>query len=138
MQRVHDWMNLGSAETERIEREMDKSVQEKAATTPPVAGGKGSTAGESLPTLAKDETRASRKRRQVIEAGRKLFFANGFDVTSMDDVAREAGVSKATLYSYFESKERLFSDVVAELRRNLAARVFTVDHDDHDIPGVLK
>jgi AcrR family transcriptional regulator len=117
---------------------MDKSVQEKDAINLPTASGAGPKDRSSPSTPSQGETRASRKRRQVIEAGRKLFFANGFDVTSMDDVAREAGVSKATLYSYFESKERLFSDVVAELRQNLAARMFTVDHDDHDVPAVLK
>jgi AcrR family transcriptional regulator len=139
MPKVHGWSRRRyRAEKERIETEMDKSVQEKAVVTSQSTRGEGLRDRESPATLAKGETRAARKRRQVIDAARKLFFASGFDVTSMDDVAREAGVSKATLYSYFQSKEQLFSDVVAELRHNLAKRVFTVDYDDPDVPAVLK
>jgi AcrR family transcriptional regulator len=81
--------------------------------------------------------RESPKRRQILDAARKRFFTDGFDATSMDDIVRESGVSKATLYAHFESKERLFSEVVGETRRAMTANMFTVDHDDHDVPKVL-
>ena len=38
---------------------------------------------------------------RILKAGRRLFFAHGFESVSTDALAREAGVSKATLYKYF-------------------------------------
>lgn len=55
-----------------------------------------------------------RKHAQVALAARRLFMAQGFNATSMDSIAREAGVSKATLYSYFVSKEALFAQLVTD------------------------
>lgn len=60
------------------------------------------------------------KRRQILDGGGRVFSTMGFDAASMSDVAREAGVSKATLYVYFQDKEHLFAAVCAERRdRNL-------------------
>ena len=78
-----------------------------------------------------------RKRRQVLDGARKLFFTHGYDVTSIDEVAREAGVSKATLYVYFPSKESLFAEVAREERARVASNLFTLDPDDHDVRRVL-
>lgn len=49
---------------------------------------------------------------QILEAAARLFLQDGFGAVSMDAVAKEAGVSKATLYAHFESKDRLFSALV--------------------------
>ncbi|MBY6242637.1 TetR/AcrR family transcriptional regulator [Methylosinus sp. Sm6] len=52
-------------------------------------------------------------RKDVIRtAARARFLEQGFSETSMDAIARSAGVSKATLYTYFASKEALFADLV--------------------------
>ena len=56
----------------------------------------------------------SPKRRQVTEAAEQLFLAQGYGAVSMDQVARTAGVSKATLYAYFPSKDALFAQIVAK------------------------
>ncbi len=59
-----------------------------------------------------------RKFVQVLEGARKVFLRDGFEGTSVDDVAREARVSKATLYSYFPDKRLMFAEVFrAELTR---------------------
>ncbi|MET0360835.1 MAG: helix-turn-helix domain-containing protein, partial [Sphingobium sp.] len=42
---------------------------------------------------------------QVVAATRTLFLRYGYRRTSVDDIAREAGVAKATLYAYFPSKQ---------------------------------
>ena len=49
-----------------------------------------------------------RKVQQVIEGAREVFLRDGFEGASVDAIAREAGVSKATLYSYFSDKKVLF------------------------------
>ncbi len=60
----------------------------------------------SLPT--------SGKARQILDAAKRVFMQHGYGAASMDMVAREAGVSKATLYAHYTSKERLFALMVNE------------------------
>ena len=52
-----------------------------------------------------------RKWTQVLEGARTVFLRDGFEGASVDDIVREAGVSKATLYSYFPDKRLLFLEV---------------------------
>ena len=56
--------------------------------------------------------KTGRKYDQVLEGARTVFMADGFEGASVDDIARVAGVSKATLYSYFSDKRLLFREVV--------------------------
>ena len=55
--------------------------------------------------------RQGRKVAQVLEGARVVFLRDGFEGASVDQIAREAGVSKATLYSYFPDKRLLFMEV---------------------------
>ena len=52
-----------------------------------------------------------RKFDQVLEGARQVFLSDGFEGASVDDIAKAAGVSKATLYSYFTDKRLLFMQV---------------------------
>lgn len=59
-----------------------------------------------------------RKFAQVVEGARRVFLRDGFEGASVDDIAHEAGVSKATLYTYFPDKRLMFAEVFrSELRR---------------------
>lgn len=60
------------------------------------------------------EIRKGRKYDQVIEGARQVFLSEGFEGASVDDIARAAGVSKATLYSYFPDKRLLFMEVTTQ------------------------
>lgn len=60
------------------------------------------------------EPAGSPKRRQVQVAAEELFLTHGYGAVSMDQVARRAGVSKATLYAHFPSKDVLFATIVAD------------------------
>ena len=55
--------------------------------------------------------RQGRKIEQVLQGARAVFMRDGFEGASVDSIAREAGVSKATLYSYFADKRVLFMEV---------------------------
>jgi AcrR family transcriptional regulator len=79
----------------------------------------------------------SAKRRQIVQGARAIFLAQGFDAASMNDIARAAGVSKGTLYVYFENKEQLFEAIVREECLVHAEGVFNLDPDDHDVAGAL-
>ncbi|KQT52350.1 hypothetical protein ASG43_20040 [Aureimonas sp. Leaf454] len=63
------------------------------------------------------------KRRQILEGARRIFVSVGFDAASMNDITREAGVSKSTLYVYFRSKEELFGALIEEVRARYFAEV---------------
>jgi len=58
------------------------------------------------------QKRSSPRKEGILTAARAQFLEQGFSKTSMDAIARSAGVSKATLYAYFPSKETLFADLV--------------------------
>jgi len=79
----------------------------------------------------------SAKRRQIIEGARAVFLAQGFDRASMDEIARAAGVSKGTLYVYFDNKQRLFEELIVEDKRAQAEQIVDVDLADRDVRGVL-
>ena len=63
-----------------------------------------------------------------MEGARTVFLEKGFDAASMGEIARQAGVSKGTLYVYFESKEELFEAIFEEESRAQAEQVFALDH----------
>jgi AcrR family transcriptional regulator len=69
-----------------------------------------------------------RKYAQVLDGARAVFMADGFEGASVDDIARAAGVSKATLYSYFADKRLLFMEVArAECVRQATLAADSID-----------
>ncbi|PZQ98072.1 MAG: TetR/AcrR family transcriptional regulator [Cereibacter sphaeroides] len=58
--------------------------------------------------VAEPMIKRGRKYEQVLDGAWNVFRRDGFEGASVDDIAREAGVSKATLYSYFSDKRLLF------------------------------
>ncbi len=60
------------------------------------------------------ERRKDARPGELAAAALELFVEKGFSATRLDDVAKRAGVSKGTLYLYFDSKEDLFKAVVRE------------------------
>jgi AcrR family transcriptional regulator len=80
----------------------------------------------------------SDKRRQILDGAREVFLACGFDGASMGGIAKAAGVSKGTLYVYFDSKEALFEALTLEEKRGLAENLFRLDEDDPDVAAVLR
>ena len=54
------------------------------------------------------------KKEQIVEAARKLFTQYGYKKVSMDEIAKEAGVTKKTVYAYFKDKDELFKYFVFE------------------------
>lgn len=58
------------------------------------------------------EREKEQKKMQIISAAEKLFFQSGYDQVSMDEIAREAELSKGTIFFYFKNKEALFITIV--------------------------
>ncbi|TCT05207.1 TetR/AcrR family transcriptional regulator [Aquabacter spiritensis] len=77
------------------------------------------------------------KRLQILAGAREVFLERGFDAASMGDIARTAGVSKGTLYVYFEDKVDLFTALVTSECAETAERTFVLDTSDQDIEAAL-
>ena len=60
------------------------------------------------------EIKRGRKFDQVLEGARQVFMADGYEGASVDEIARAAKVSKATLYSYVPDKRLLFMEVAKQ------------------------
>ena len=87
----------------------------------------GSTTQETAPSRI-GALPKGRKVRQVLDGAREVFLATGFEGANVDDIAQAAGVSKATLYSYFPDKRHLFLAVVkAECARQAEATLAAID-----------
>lgn len=60
-----------------------------------------------IPTGAREE-----KHTDILQAAIRVFSEHGFDGAKMEYIAKEAGIGKGTVYEYFESKERLFEEIL--------------------------
>lgn len=87
------------------------------------------------PAQLRRDARIERRRRRIAEAALQLFASRGYNVTSVDDVVREAKVSKSAFYEFFESKEHCFREVLEQeggaLIREVLADAAT-GHDHHE------
>ena len=61
----------------------------------------------------------SNHRKNIAEAAQRLFAEKGIESTSMNEIAKESGYSKATLYVYFKDKEELVGGLVLESMQKL-------------------
>ncbi|MFC4618449.1 TetR/AcrR family transcriptional regulator [Camelliibacillus cellulosilyticus] len=66
------------------------------------------------------------KRNSILEAAIRLFAQNGFAGTKVSDIAKEAGVSFGTVFTYFENKETLFKAAMLEPLSRLEERFLNV------------
>ncbi|MFT7583158.1 MAG: TetR/AcrR family transcriptional regulator of autoinduction and epiphytic fitness [Myxococcota bacterium] len=64
-------------------------------------------------------SRSAQKQAAILDAARDAFRAHGFQATTMDAVADQAGVSKRTVYNHFTSKELLFTAVIDDLHARI-------------------
>ncbi|MDB4936388.1 MAG: transcriptional regulator, TetR family [Labilithrix sp.] len=73
------------------------------------------TAARAYSSPARDQ-QADETRTRIVAAARKLFLEHGFDGTTMDAVAREAGVATPTVYAAFRSKRGLVAELLNRAR----------------------
>ncbi len=72
------------------------------------------------------------KRQQIIRGAELAFTESGYEGASMSRIAAEAGVSKGTLYNYFDNKATLFAVVVEQKVANTLMRIFhTVEEEEN-------
>ncbi|HZB04058.1 MAG TPA: TetR/AcrR family transcriptional regulator [Actinomycetota bacterium] len=74
-------------------------------------------------TGTKRRMRAPERRKQLLEVARTVFGRRGYHTVTMDDVAREAGITKPILYDHFPSKRELYRDLLESDLANLKDRL---------------
>jgi TetR/AcrR family transcriptional regulator, mexJK operon transcriptional repressor len=74
------------------------------------------------PALLEGQTEA--KRQQILQGAHAIFMDVGFDVASMEQIAKKAGVSKGTMYNYFANKEALFAALIESECERLRGKLF--------------
>ncbi len=72
----------------------------------------------------------------IIDAAERLFFSRSFEDVSMDDIAREVELNKATIYLYFKNKETLFATIV--LRGVQILKEKYMECMEKQVPGIAK
>lgn len=72
------------------------------------------------------------KRQAIIRCARKAFVSEGYAATGIEPIAREAGVSTATLYSLFDGKAQLFSAVIDDAAEDFSRQMALVRTTDGD------
>lgn len=70
------------------------------------------------------------KRMRILNSAQNLFLRYGVKRTSMDDVAREAGIAKGTLYLYFTSKNALFAALAERICATTLAEAGKAIHEE--------
>jgi len=75
------------------------------------------------PPIEKQARKRSRQTEQkILRAAERLFARHGFSRTSVQDIAREAGVNSALIFYYFQSKQNLYSSIFEEKHRIFVER----------------
>ena len=64
-----------------------------------------------MENLNSKDKRRNMNKADIIDAAERLFFSKGYNSSTMDEVAKEAGFTKKTLYSYFTSKEQIYEKI---------------------------
>lgn len=75
---------------------------------------------------------------ELLDCAHRLFFAHGYDNTTINDIIREAGVSKGAFYHYFTSKESLLEALAVRLARDSITQLQpSLDDPELDAVGRL-
>lgn len=100
---------------------MSKALKNAASAEPSATGGRFAAGADPA------------KRDQIIAGAKRVFLRMGFDAASMNDITREAGVSKGTIYVYFQNKEDLFAAMIETEREAFLAALRIILASDEDV-----
>jgi AcrR family transcriptional regulator len=102
----------------------------------PALQNSGAAPGDGRAAVKPRRTRSSPQmlRDAVLEAAHDLFYLNGYDVTSVDEIAQATGTHKMTVYRLFESKEKLALAYLERVERSAKDRWDTLLRQHHDAP----
>lgn len=83
--------------------------------------------------MATQADRSAATQAAIVKAARRLFGSDGFQKTTMDDIAAAARVAKGAVYHHFKTKEAVFEAVFDQASRDLVAEIDQVSRAENDI-----
>lgn len=87
-----------------------------------------------------EEGLRERKRREtrtrIAETALKLFLTNGYEETTLDEIAEQAGISRRTFFSYFDSKEEVVLAWQAASYEGLLREILKTSPDEHPLDAI--
>lgn len=83
-------------------------------------------------------TRPKNKEQEILDVATEYFLAHGYAGTSISEMARESGISKESIYRYFDSKEALFWSVIDRELEGYQAKLRADVPDSADLKGALQ
>ena len=90
-----------------------------------------------MENIDRNDAPPNSKAESILAAAKESFLAAGFGAVSMDTIAREAGVSKATVYAHFAGKEELFGAMIGRECERYFARFSAGELDPCDVRASL-
>lgn len=90
------------------------------------------------PTEGARERKRRETLRRITEAGLRLFSANGYEETTLDAIAAEAGISRRTFFHYFKSKDDILLSLQAGLGERLVAAMAKLPPVKHPIDATRR
>lgn len=75
------------------------------------------------------DNRQTQKEQEILEVASRSFLQHGYDGTSINAMARESGISKESIYRYFDSKKALFEAVIAKELAKYQSQIHFLDVD---------
>jgi len=89
-----------------------------------------------MENLNSKDKRRNINKTDIIDAAERLFFSKGYNNSTMDEIAKEAGFTKKTLYSYFTNKEDIYGKVTERgylILNNLFLEALEKEKDSSEI-----
>jgi len=87
-------------------------------------------------TAERRQREKERRRTEILDAAERLFFSRSYEEVSMEDIAREVELNKATIYLYFENKEALFATIVVRGIRIMEEKFRACM--EKNVPGIVR
>ena len=84
-------------------------------------------------TLSRKERKANRTKNLILDSAEKLFSKLPYDEVKVDDIANDSALSKATVYSYFHSKEGLYYSIGIRAYQFINNQIAALDCADFSI-----
>lgn len=73
------------------------------------------------------------KKQDLVVAAENKFFKNGFETTTIDEIAKEAEFSKKTLYAYFDSKNQIYFEIMLRGYKQLLEMIQIQQQESHPL-----
>ena len=73
---------------------------------------------------------AKERKNEILDVAERLFCTKGFDNTSTNDILKEIGIARGTLYYHFKSKEEILDAMIERLSNEITSKATSIELDE--------